>query len=288
MARHAVRRLRPRGRRGEPHLVQAAQARPPGRLPARARRRTTCRLPPPSSPAGRCRRAGDRLGLGWVQQSQALAAASGRRCRCTERGLPAPLRLRRCRRRAARRTAARGRRCSLADVDAAFRPMSEAAVDRGARRADGAPLRARDAGRGALHRPRRVARAAHRPARGAAGGGDRRRVRAAARRRAARAHAARRAGRGGRARQPGSPRRRGAAPRPADPLHARHAGRRRGRGDAAGRGRGLDRGQVRRHPRPAPPWRRRRAAPLQPRPERDHRLLPGGGGRPPMRSTIGW
>ena len=76
--------------------------------------------------------------------------------------------------------------------------------------------------------------------------------------------------------RPRRPARRGRArPVPPAQVHARVAGRGRGRDPAPARPGGLGRGQVRRHPRPAPQARRRGAA-LQPRPARRQRPVPRG------------
>ena len=139
----------------------------------------------------------DRLGLGWVQQSQALAAASGADAaalnaaylRHSDLGDAAAELL-------ADHTPA-GKPLTLRDVDRRIPRHERGTRRRGPGRRDGQAARTRDRRRGALHRPDRVARDAHRAARGAAGGGDRGRLRPPAGRRAARPDAGRRAGRGG-------------------------------------------------------------------------------------------
>ena len=169
-----------------------------------------------------------KLGMGWVQQGAALGAAS--------QADPEALREAYLRhsdfgdaaaevlagRPGHRPDDPRGRRCVRLDRGRL--------VGRSARGADDVAVRAGGERRGALHRPDRLARDAHRAPRGTARGGRRGRLRGGARRRAARPHADRRDRRGRGPRPRGPTRRCRPARRPTDPVHARHAGRRRGRG----------------------------------------------------------
>ena len=231
----------------------------------------------------------DRLGLGWVQQSQALAAASGAD--------------------AAALNAAYLRHSDLGDAAAelladqqpAGPPLTLAEVDarlprheRGRwRRCPGRLMMALFCGRATAEEARFVGRIAAREMRIGLREGLLEEAIAAAFERPI--EAVRRAlmlvGEPGEAAALARRRRAGhrrAAPGPADPLHARHAGGRRGRGDAPGRrARPGSRTSTTASGRSCT-WRTGEPAPLQPRPERHHRLVPGGRAAPQAGSAIGW
>ena len=149
---------------------------------------------------------------------------------------------------------------SLVEVAATFAAIEAASGPGSEGRAPRRPARAGRSADRPGHRPRPLRRAAHRAPRGPGGGRAREGVRPAARRGEARGHAHRRR-RPAPRRSPATGRLEGAALALFHPaqVHARVArgGRRRDHDPA--RPDGLGRGQVRRHPLPAPPRRARRS-----------------------------
>ncbi len=276
--------VEPRGRADRRHDPDLREDAPPGRLPARRRaRRAPGRgdlLHRPRLP--RARPAGRRIGLGDDRRRRGAGRRGGP---CRPGGSlrsplgPGPGRGRRARggkagRRAARRRGSRPARhhrrghCLRGDRGGE-RPRRQVGRLRGA----AAPLRPADRD---VRREDPCRGAPDRASGRAPAGGARAGVRAATGRRRHRGDAERGPRRDRHPGPRGSPGRCPPAPLSAAPVHAGLPGRGRRRDHVPpGPGR-LDRGQVRRHPRPAPP-----AGPggpaLQPRSPRRERPVPGGG-----------
>ena len=263
----ALERARRARRLHHPHIGEDVA---PRRVPADTRRGRAPdrgRVPhgPPLPRGGPAR---DRHRLGDDRERR--RAGRGHRSERPRGGVRPVLRHQRGGRRRARERRARAGRSGIArprrrrgDVRGdrgGVRPGSQGRAARRAARAGRSEDRARD-------RPRPVGRAADRAAGGLGRGRAREGVRPAARCREARGDAHRRHRGHGESRSRGPPGGRRARAVPPAEVHARVAGRGRGRDPPAARADGLGRGQVRRHPLPAAP-RGDHGSPVLPRPPR--------------------